>query len=361
MARSGWLTRAFLVGAGLGFGFAAAQRLREADLSGQVVLVTGGSRGLGLLLAREFARNGCRIAVCGRDREQLERAGADLRRLTPEVLTVRCDVSDRSQVDGLVNQVLVRFGRIDVLVNNAGIIQVGPMQDMSLQDFEQAMNAMFWGPVYTTLAVLPAMRKRRSGRIVNITSIGGVVSVPHLLPYNAAKFAALGFSEGLHAEAAKDGVRVTTVVPGLMRTGSQEHARFKGDAGKEYRLFAPLASLPLVAADAERMAHRIVTATRRGEAEVILSPQANLLARVHGLFPGTTSNVLGVVNRVLPGPHGPNGGAVSGREVEAQGASRWFELITRLGRSAARRFLQQPPEPPPTPAPGEPRPLRASD
>src|SRR5205823_4029010 len=135
-----------------------------------------------------------------------------------------CDVTHRREVTQFVRATRERFGRIDVLVNNAGTIEVGPMEVMTLDDYDRAMKTHFWGPLYMVLAVLPELRKRREGRIVNVSSIGGKISVPHLLPYCASKFALTGFSQGLRAELAKDGIVVTTVCPGLMRTGSPLNA-----------------------------------------------------------------------------------------------------------------------------------------
>ncbi len=272
----------------------------RADLIGQVVLVTGSSRGLGLLMAREFAREGCRLAICARDEKELEEARRDLEGRGAEVLAIPCDVADRGQVEQIIEQVTAHYGRIDVLVNNAGIIQVGPLETMTHEDFENAMAVNFWGSVYATLAVLPQMRERRSGRIVNITSIGGKVAIPHLLPYACAKFAALGFSEGLRSELAKDGISVTTIVPGLMRVGSPVNAFFKGRHELEWTWFSLGSATPATAMSAERAARRIVQATRRGEAEVTLSWQAKLLRLTHDLFPGATADILGLVNRVLP-------------------------------------------------------------
>jgi len=117
-----------------------------------------------------------------------------------------------------VDQVTQHFGRVDIVVNNAGIIQVGPMSTTTVEDFATALDVMFWGALYPTLAVLPQMRARRSGHIVNITSIGGMVSVPHLLPYTCAKFAAVGLSKGLRAELGQEGIHVTNVVPGSSRS-----------------------------------------------------------------------------------------------------------------------------------------------
>ena len=143
-------------------------------------------------------------------------------------------------------------GFIDILVNNAGVMAVGPLESQTIEDFQQAMDTMFWGPVRSTLATLPAMIQRRHGRIVNISSIGGKVSIPHLLPYSCAKFAVTGFSEGLHAEVKKYGVHVLTVVPGLMRTGSHLNAEFRGKHEQEYGWFALSGTNPLTSISAQR-------------------------------------------------------------------------------------------------------------
>jgi short-subunit dehydrogenase len=200
------------------------------------------------------------------------------------------------------------------------------------------MDVMFWGTVYPTLAVLPAMRKRGSGHIANITSIGGKVSVPHLLPYCCAKFAAVGFSEGLRAELGRHGVKVTTVVPGLMRTGSHLNAYFKGNNQDEFTWFSLGATLPVAAMSARRAARRIVAAIRRGQAEIILTPQAKALSLIHGAAPGITADLLGVVNRVLPQAEGTDRDRHLGRESETL-VTR--SMLTALGRKAARDLNQE--------------------
>jgi NAD(P)-dependent dehydrogenase (short-subunit alcohol dehydrogenase family) len=338
-------SRAMKAAAGMGLGLVGwevLQRLREADLHGEVALVTGGTRGLGFLLARELAREGCRLAICARDEQELMRAREDLEKDGAEIVALRCDLADRADVQRMVDEVMRRFGRVNILVNNAGIIQVGPLRSMTLDDFEQAMGVMYWGVVYPTLALLPQMVGRRSGRIVNITSIGGKVSVPRLVPYSCAKFAAVGFSEGLRAELAKEGVTVTTIAPGLMRTGSHLNAYFKGNQESQFGWFAPSASLPLISMDAERAARQVVRATKRGESERILTMPANLAARFHGLFPGLTADLLGVVNRVLPSGNGHGTGMTRGMEIQERLRSPVLEALTRWGRSAAHRFHQYP-------------------
>jgi Short-chain dehydrogenases of various substrate specificities len=255
-------------------GYTLWRRSRMLDLSGKVALITGASRGLGLALARHCAELGCDLVICARDEGELHAAAAELSRRGARVLPVVCDVGDEQQVARMVAQANSHFGRIDLLFNVAGIITVGPLETQTLDDFEEAMRVMFWGIVYPTLAVLPQMIARGGGHIANVTSIGGKVSVPHLVPYNCAKFAAVGFSEGIHAELRRHGIFVTTVVPGLMRTGSHRNAYFKGDHRAEYTWFSLGATLPLVSMDADRAARSMVRAVRRRQAEIILTPQA---------------------------------------------------------------------------------------
>ncbi|MEA2515497.1 MAG: hypothetical protein QOJ59_4986 [Thermomicrobiales bacterium] len=328
----------------------AIDRLREADLDGHVALVTGASRGLGLALAHRLAGEGCKLVICARDADELARAEVELVEHGAEVLAIPCDVSDRDQVARLVEQGTARFGRIDILVNNAGVIQVGPLQTATPEVFEHALDTMFWGVLYPTLAVLPQMRARRSGRIVNITSFGGKISVPHMLPYGSAKFAAVGLSEGLRAELAADGITVVTVCPGELRTGSYRNALFAGDREREFLWFALGASLPTTTGT-ERAARTIVRATKRGQAELIFPWTFNLLARVHGLAPGLVVDTLGLINRALPRRDDVAPGAERGSQVESRVRNRLWDLVTTAGRHEADRWHQQPG--PSIPAPTE--------
>jgi len=323
-----------------GFGFLLAARAmvrwwREYDLRDKVVLITGGSRGLGLIMARQLLHQGARVAICARDETELERARGDLDQHHGWVLTVPCDITDQGQVNTMVQVVQRHFGRIDVLINNAGIIQVGPVELMTLEDYAEAMNVHFWGPLYTVLAVLPDMRQRREGRVVNISSLGGKLSMPHLLPYNASKFALVGFSEGLRAELAKDHIVVTTVCPGLMRTGSPRNAFFKGQHRAEYAWFSLSDALPVISQSAERAAGQIIAACKRGDAEVVLSLPAKLATTVQGLLPGGTADLLGLVNRLLlPAPGGIGTARLAGKDSSSQLSPSW---LTRLNDKAAQR------------------------
>lgn len=321
--------------------------LRTRDLRGQVVLVTGGSRGLGLALARQFAREGCRLALCARDEQELERARQELESRGAEVMVHRCDVADRERVEDLVRAVLERFGRIDVLVNNAGIIQVGPFESMTPGDFERAMAVNFWGPLQLIWAVLPQMRERGRGQIVNITSIGGEVAPPHLLPYDCAKAAFLRLSEGLQAELRRYGVEVTTIVPGLMRTGSPLNAHFKGNAEGEFKWFSIGDSLVITSMSPERAARRIVASTRRAEGKVVLSWQAKLLRLMHALVPNAVIRVFSLVNRLLPAERGLRFESRRGHEMFSPGAASLS--LRRMDKNARR--LNQYPSAPASPAP----------
>lgn len=314
------------------------RRRERFDWVGRVVVITGGSRGLGFALADECARLGAAVAICARDERELVSAKEEIeRRHGTEVFQQTCDVTVQDDVSDFIDVVLARFGRIDVLINNAGVISVGPQNVQTMADYQEAMDVMFWGVLYPTLAVLPYMQSRREGRIANITSFGGKVSVPHLVPYSAAKFAAVGFSEGIRAELLRDGVKVTTVCPGLMRTGSHLNAYFKGDHHKEFQWFAMGASLPGVSIYARRAARKIIRAVEAGRAELIITPQARFAALFHGVFPGATSNILGLVNRVLPDATDNQQERYLGRESETAITRSFF---TKAGRKAAREFHQ---------------------
>ena len=310
---------------------------RRINLRGKVVLITGGSRGLGLVMAREFARAGADVTICARDSEELDRARQELRGYAVDMLGVMCDVTKRTQVEGMIEGVTRHFGRIDILVNNAGTIAVGPMETMTLQDYEESMALHFWAPLYTTLAVLPQMKQRRSGRIVNIASIGGKIAVPHLLPYSAGKFALVGFSEGLRSELEKDGIYVTTVCPGLMRTGSPRNAAFKGQHRKEYAWFTISDSLPLASISARTAARRIIRACRDGEAEVMLNLPTRIATTLHGIFPGMTSELNAWIHGMLPDDGGIGQEGAKGYESESEWAP---SRLTALTEEAARENNQ---------------------
>jgi short-subunit dehydrogenase len=335
-----------LITAGVLAGAILTARRTQDDLHGEVAVVTGASRGLGLLLARELASQGCPLVICARDAAELERAADELRAAGAEVTTVACDVTDEATPQLLIDTAVQRYGQLDILVSNAGVIQVGPVQAAQIGHYELAMDTMALAPARLALTALPVMRRQGHGRIVTIASIGGKISVPHLLPYSTAKFAAVGFSEGLRAELGRGPVTVTTVVPGLMRTGSHLQARFTGQASKEFTWFSLGASLPLVSTDAERAARQIIAAVRQRRAEIILTPAGQVVSRAAGIVPGLTTGILHLVQRLaLPAPSGEPGAAVAdeaqGHELRPAMGKKAFDRLTTLGQAAASRFNER--------------------
>jgi short-subunit dehydrogenase len=325
---------ALLAGAAIGIRETLGRR-RDRSIAGRNVLVTGGSRGLGLVISRELITEGCTVAICARDQAELDTARTELELLAGKgaVVAIQCDVTDRTQVDDMVEEVTRRLGRIDILVNNAGSIIVGPAQKTTEEDIRQSLDLMLWGPVHTTFAVVPQMRKQGDGQIVNITSFGGKVAVPHLLPYSTAKFAAVGFSSGLRSELAKDGIAVTTVCPGELKSGSFTQALFKGKRDEEYRWFALGASAPWTMS-AERTAQRIVTGIRRREADVTFPWTISVATAMNGIAPNLTAAALRLMDRGLPGYKGTDDGVEVGAQIEERKGKVW-EAATTLGRKAA--------------------------
>ena len=266
----------------------------------KVALITGGSRGLGLEIARQICEQGGRVAILARDADELARAKAGLAARGGDVLPVQCDLLDRARIQSAVQQTLERFGKIDILINNAGIVDVGPLEHMQREDFERSMQLHFWAPVELVSQVVPKMWSGGGGRIVNISSIGGKIAVPHMAPYTASKFALTGFSDAIRAELARYKIHVTTVTPGMMRTGSQVHAKFKGDHSAEQKWFAASNALPFVSISAERAARKILAACAKGQPVLIMPWPAYLMIAANALFPNLTGYAMKIVNAFLP-------------------------------------------------------------
>ncbi len=305
-----------------------------------VAIVMGASRGLGFIMATDLAKRGHDVAICARDAETLEEAAEELRFHGGAVLPIPCDVTNPDDVEKFVARVADELGPIDVAIHVAGVIQVGPVEAVTRDHFSASIGIMLWGPINMALAVLPAMRERRSGRIGVVTSIGGKLSPPRLLPYSTAKFGAVGFTEGLSAELAGTGVTATTLVPGLMRTGSHSQAQFFGDASKHYAWFAPAASLPLLSMDAEKAAEKMVDAVLRGKRVALVSPLSHLASRAHGLAPNLTVRLNQGLSLLLP--KGTSSETVPGEKArEGLKPDGIVSKLTTLGDRAAARFNER--------------------
>ena len=306
------LGAAAVVGAVAG-GIALSRLLRPSLLpDNPVVLVTGGSRGLGLAIAHRFAQEGARFVLAAEKREELEDAQAKLlsahaNLAAEDFYLVAGDLSQNAECERLINETYRRFGRLDVLINNAGIMEVGPVESFTVESFDKTVAVNLQAAVHICLAALPRLLAQtpaangHRASIVNIASIGGKFAVPHMLPYTTAKFGLVGFSEGLHAEVRFSGVRVTTVCPGLMRTGGEAHAKFVGNQSAEQQWFDWCATTPGVAVTPAFAANRIYDAARNGRAEITISPQAWLGARFAGLAPETLAYLNALTDKyILP-------------------------------------------------------------
>ena len=303
-------------------------------LRGKVVFITGGSRGLGLVLARHICSRGGNVVLIARDAEELARAKSDLARRHSTVMTIPCDLLDTEQIQAAVRQAIDRFGKIDILINNAGTIEVGPLEHLMPEDFERAMRLHFWAPFDLISQIVPEMRIWGGGRIVNISSIVGKVAVPHMASYSASKFALTGFSDAIRAELARDNIHVTTVAPGLMRTGSHVKAKFKGRHDDEFAWFAASAGAPLISMNADRAARKILAACRRGQPSLTLTFTARTTILGNALFPNLTGYTMKFVNRLLPGTGDAQGNkSRAGSDLRR----RTPEWLTRLADRATQK------------------------
>lgn len=290
---------------GLGLGAAAltlSTWKKPDSFKNKVVLITGGSRGLGLALARRFALEGARVALIARDTNELERAKhiLEMHTRSSHILLCKCDITDDDQLSMAFGNVINVFGEIDVLVNNAGAIIVGPFGSMEMQDFEAQMKLHLYANISATKKVLPHFRRRKNGRIINICSMGGKVAVPHMLPYDTSKFALAGFSQGLTSELAMENIAVTTVYPALMRTGSPIQAVFKGETKKEFGWFANVDVLPGLSMDADIAAKKIIEASRERRSELIPSFIGKARMFTGTLFPELMNYTMSFINRLMP-------------------------------------------------------------
>jgi NAD(P)-dependent dehydrogenase (short-subunit alcohol dehydrogenase family) len=316
--------------------WAAARAIRTAryKLRDKVAIITGGSRGLGLVLARHICAQGGSVALVARDPEELARAKADLAPRGGAVLTIQCDLLDDAQIKTAVHEIIDRFGKIDILINNAGTIEVGPLEHMTQEDFEHAMQLHFWAAYKLVSLVVPEMRMWGGGRIVNISSIGGKLAVPHLAPYSASKFALTGFSDAIRTELARDNIHVTTVAPGMMRIGSHVNAKFKGKHDVEFAWFAASAGAPMISMNADRAARKILAACRRGQPSLTLTFAARGAILGNALFPNLTGYMMKFVNRFLPGTSDEEGNQSRAGSQLHRLTPKWF---THLADAATAR------------------------
>jgi len=191
---------------------------RLTSWRGKVAVITGASSGLGRLLALRVAREGARVALVARREQRLKELAAEIEKMSGEPLVIPCDVAERARVFAAAEQVLQRFGHVDVLVNNAGYGHHRRFLEWDLDDMERMLQVNFLGSLYWTKALLPHMVERHTGWIVFMASVAGKIGVPAESAYTASKFAMVGLAEALSMEVEDAGVHVLTVCPGAIHT-----------------------------------------------------------------------------------------------------------------------------------------------
>jgi NAD(P)-dependent dehydrogenase (short-subunit alcohol dehydrogenase family) len=325
-----------------GVSWAALSRARRRlDLRGRVAIVTGGARGLGLAITRALVQQGCRVAICGRDGDTVRRCVEQLRAEGFTVEGQSCDVSDPAQVNAFVREVTERYGVIDILVNNAGQCYVGPASELDALDMQRALQNVFWGQFHVTKAVLPQMRQRRFGRIVNVTSLRGKLPIPHQSAYVAAKYAATGWSEAIALELEHEGVTVSTITPPPLRNGAPLHSHYNGRREAEFEWFATALTSPLSAIAAERVARVVVEAIVYGQHESAVSPLCWMAVRAHGLAPNLVAGMLRWVARRMPAALEPGVSSAMrlGREVAGPSSDGAVQRLARRAAADEARYL----------------------
>lgn len=325
---------AFLAGGLLGSALRKPERAQEFE--GKTALVTGGTRGLGRALVRELASRGAKVVFCARHADEIERSQASLEvEGLSGVLGMVADLSRPNTPEELVARVEQTLGAVDILINNAGIIQVAPFLNTREESFHQCLDLFLYAPLRLSTAVLPQMLSQGEGTIVNIASVGGQVPSPHMTAYNCGKSALVALSEGMSVELGRYGVNVLTVVPGLMRTGGHRNAEFAGKPDKEYAWFSRAAIHPALAACPYRVARKVVDGIRDRNRTLYPGWEAKLGPRFHRLFPDITLAVSSMINRLLPRP-GREDEPRSGHLLAHNEGSQMSSIMRKLEESVLR-------------------------
>jgi len=213
-------------------------------LAGKVVVITGGGTGIGRAIAVAFAQDGARVVVAGRRREKLEEAIALLKQLGGEGLAAECDVTKAADTERLVKTAEDRFGKVDVLVNNAGVLSVSTVETISEADWDRLMATNVKGPFLMSRAVLPAMRRAGGGSIVNIASVLGIVGIRDRAAYCASKGGVVLLTKAMALDHAQDKIRVNCVCPSIVESEMTQNLFTESEAGRRARE-SRLATIPV--------------------------------------------------------------------------------------------------------------------
>ena len=237
----------------------------------KIAIVTGASVGIGRSTALALARRGANVVLVARRTELLEQVAVEIRSLGREALVVTTDVTDQSQVDAMVDRVVERWGRVDILVSNAGEYVRAYIDTLTVGHLQRSMAVNFYGGVYAILAVLPHMQRMGRGHIVTVTSMDGKIGMPKDAPYATAKFAMTAFAEVLRQELRGRGIYVSNVLPGRVDTPMIQNLKVPWISAK----------IP-----PEAVARAVLHAIEKRKPEVIIPPKAILLYYIHTFSPG---------------------------------------------------------------------------
>jgi len=245
----------------------------------RIALITGGASGMGHATALELARRGAHIVIADVNETGALQAAEEIQSLGRQALTARTDVSRPEEVKELSRKVFRDFGRVDILMNCAGVGLMAEIKDTTLPDWDWIMRINFWGSVHTLHYFLPRMVEQREGHIINIASFAGVFGAPATGAYAASKFALVGLSEVLRTELERFGIGVTAVCPGLVRTPILESIRLRGFSADANKFPA------LISVSPERAAKKIVRAVRRNRALLVFTFYAVAVYHARRLSP----------------------------------------------------------------------------
>ena len=253
-------------------------RLKTADLTGRVVVITGAGSGIGREVALLCAQRHAHLALCDIDDARLADTAEAARTLGAEVLTSRVDVSDAEAMTHFAQATFDRFGRVDLLVNNAGVGLVGGFLDTSAKDWQWLIGINVMGVVHGCDAFLPTMiESGHGGHVVNLSSAAGLLANPQLTAYSATKFAALGLSEALRMEMKPHGIGVTAVCPGIINTAITQNTPIRGDGDVDERRKRLASSYQKRGYTAERVARNILRAVDRNRAVAPIAAEAHVM------------------------------------------------------------------------------------
>jgi short-subunit dehydrogenase len=264
------------------------------DIKNSVAVITGAAGGIGRALALRLASAGVHLALADIDEAGLTRVERDLANKGVEVSTHVVDVGDGKRVAELASEVVRRYGRVNILINNAGVALFGEVEEISLADLEWLMQINFWGTVYGVKHFLPLLRQQEErAHIVNLSSVFGIIAPPGQAAYAASKFAVRGFTEALRHELAGTAIQVSTVHPGGIRTGIARRGRVGAAADPAIRETETARFERLARATPEQAADRIVSGMLRGQTRILVGPDAHLLDLIQRLMPETYWRLIG--------------------------------------------------------------------